>query len=509
MVPEEISIFQKHPYLTDTILIDQIIIRVLFFVLVIFLVALYILDKRQKTHAILRNYPIIGHFRYIGEYLGEFLRQYFFANDREELPFNRAERSWVYRAAKNIDTTLGFGSTRPLNTTGTVYFVSAPFPVLAESDVEICPIEIGPYTKEPYVTNHFFHVSGMSYGSISKQAIRALAQGAKKAGCWLNTGEGGVASYHLESGCDLVVQIGTAKYGVRDEHGHLSDARLKELASLSQVKMFEVKLSQGAKPGKGGILPAVKVTEEVASIRGIPAYQDSISPNRHPDIGNVGELLDVLEHIREVTGKPVGCKFVLGSYDWLHDLCLAIHQRGIRHAPDFISLDSADGGTGASPQGLMDYMGIPISESLPKLVDILVTYNLKNRIKVIVAGKLITPAEVTWALCAGADFVTSARGFLFALGCIQALRCHKNTCPTGIATHNPRLQQGLVIEDKAQRVYHYATNMTHEVGILCHSCGVDEPRQLQRKHARIVREDGFSISLAELFPDQKPLPEYE
>ncbi len=509
IVSEEISAFAKHPYLTGTILIDQLVIRILFLCILVFLITVYIVDKRQKKHAVLRNYPIIGHFRYIGEYLGEFFRQYFFASDREELPFNRAERSWVYRASKNIDTTIGFGSTRPLNTAGTVYFVSAPFPVLAENDVEICPIEIGPYAKEPYITNHFFHISAMSYGSISKQAIRALAGGAKKAGCWLNTGEGGVSSYHLETGCDLVVQIGTAKYGVRDEHGHLSDTRLRELAALANVKMFEIKLSQGAKPGKGGILPAVKVTEEVAKIRGIPAYQDSISPNRHPDISNVGELLDMIEHIREVTGKPVGCKFVLGSYDWLHDLCLAVHQRGIRQAPDFIALDSADGGTGASPQGLMDYMGIPISESLPKLIDILVTYNLKNRIKVIVSGKLITPAEVTWALCAGADFVTSARGFLFALGCIQALRCHKNTCPTGITTHNPRLQRGLVIEDKEERVYHYATNMAHEVSILCHSCGVDEPRQLQRKHARIVREDGFSVSLSEIFPDQQPLPEYE
>lgn len=500
---------QKYPYLTDTILIDQLLSRIEFVTLVIFLIIIYIWDRRQKKHAVLRNFPIIGHFRYIGEYLGEFFRQYFFTNDREELPFNRADRNWVYRAAKNIDTTIGFGSTRPLNITGTVFFVSAPFPVLAVDEAKPRAITIGPYTQTPYTTSHFFNISAMSYGSISKPAILALTQGAKKAGCWLNTGEGGVSPYHLEAGCDLVVQIGTAKYGMRDEHGKLSDVRLRELAANEHIKMFEIKLSQGAKPGKGGLLPAIKVTEEIAQIRGIPAHVDSISPNRHPDIANVGELLDMIEHIRQVTGKPVGCKFVLGSYEWLHDLCLAIHHRGIRFAPDFITLDSSDGGTGASPQGLMDYMGLPIAESLPKLVDILVTYNLKNRIKVIVGGKLITPSEVTWALCAGADFVNSARGFLFALGCIQALKCHQNTCPTGITTHNPRLQRGLVIEDKAERVFHYASNMFHEVSMLCHSCGVDEPRQLQRKHARIVREDGFSVSLADLFPDQHPLPEYE
>ncbi|AHE67931.1 glutamate synthase domain 2 [Legionella oakridgensis ATCC 33761 = DSM 21215] len=474
----------------------------------VFIISLYLWDRTQKKHTILRNFPVIGHFRYIGEYLGEYLRQYFFAGDREELPFNRAERSWVYRAAKNVDTTIGFGSTRPLHNTGTVYFVSAPFPPLARNKATIRPLTIGPKCRKPYTSSHIFNISAMSYGAISKPAILALGKGAKMAGCWLNTGEGGVSPYHLEYGCDIIAQIGTAKYGFRDATGHLSDERLRKMAEEDAIKMFEIKLSQGAKPGKGGILPAIKVTEEIANIRGIPIHTDSISPNRHTDISNVEELLDVTEHIRNITGKPVGYKFVLGSYEWLHELCLSIHRRGIDYAPDFIALDSADGGTGASPQGLMDYMGIPIQESLPRLVDILTLYNLRERIKVIASGKLITPADVTWALCAGADFVNSARGFMLALGCIQAMKCHNNTCPTGITTHNTRLQRGLVVEDKAERVYHYANNMAHEVAILCHSCGVDEPRQLQRKHARIVREDGFSVSLAEIFPDQQPLEEY-
>jgi len=463
----------------------------------------------QKQHTILRNYPIIGHFRYMFEYLGEFLRQYLFAGDRDELPFNRAARNWVYRAAKNVDTTIGFGSTRPLHNIGTVYFASAPFPPLATDKAVICPVTIGPHCAKPYTSNHIFNISAMSYGSISKPAILALGKGAKMAGCWLNTGEGGVSPYHLESGCDIIAQIGTAKYGFRDENGQMCDKRLLELAQEDSIKMFEIKLSQGAKPGKGGILPAIKVTAEVAKIRGIPEHVDSISPNRHVDISNVEELLDAIDHIRTITGKPVGCKFVLGRYDWLHEFCLSIHKRGVLSAPDFITLDSSDGGTGASPQGLMDYMGIPIEESLPRLVDILVTYNLRERIKVIASGKLVTPADVTWALCAGADFVNSARGFMFALGCIQSMKCHNNTCPTGITTHNPSLQRGLVVTDKAQRVYHYANNMAHEVATLCHSSGVDEPRQLRRQHARIVREDGFSVSLAEIYPDQEPLPEYK
>ncbi|STX28129.1 glutamate synthase [Legionella beliardensis] len=504
---ENIDLSKKDVFIFRAFEFNEVIILTIILGIIVCLIALYVYDRIQKSHSVLRNFPILGHFRYIFEFFGEFFRQYFFADEREELPFNRAERSWVYRAAKNVDTTIGFGSTRPLHIPGTVYFVSAPFPPLI-TEAAIKPLTIGPYCEHPYTSNHIFNISAMSYGAISKPAIQALSRGAKKAGCWLNTGEGGVSPYHFEGGCDLIVQIGTAKYGVRDEKGNLSDKKLRELAAHPNVKMFEIKLSQGAKPGKGGILPAVKVTPEVAQIRGIPPHQDSISPNRHTDIANVEELLDAIEHIRKITGKPVGCKFVLGSYEWLHDLCLAIHKRGTHHAPDFITLDSADGGTGASPQGLMDYMGIPIQESLPKLVDILILYNLRKRIVVIASGKMITPATVAFSLCAGADFVNSARGFMFALGCIQSLKCHKNTCPTGIATHNPNLQRGLVIEDKAERVFHYANNMAHEVAIICHSCGVDEPRQLQRRHARIVREDGFSISLAEMFPDQQPLDQY-
>lgn len=499
---------ERRLYLIRSMLFDQMLMIFFGMALVVFLIGLYFWDRNQKKRAVLRTYPIIGHFRYIFEYMGEFLRQYLFTNDREELPFNRADRSWVYRAAKNVNTTIGFGSTRPLHEPGTVYFVSAPFPPLDSDEANPIQITIGPYCAKPFTSNHVFNISAMSYGSISKHAILALGRGAKKAGCWLNTGEGGVAPYHLESGCDLVVQIGTAKYGVRDAQGLLSDTRLRELAAHDNIKMFEIKLSQGAKPGKGGILPAIKVTKEIAEIRGIPEHVDSISPNRHTDISNVDELLDCIEHIRQVTGKPVGCKFVLGSYEWLHDLCRAIHARGTQFAPDFITLDSSDGGTGASPQGLMDYMGIPISESLPKMVDVLVTYNLRKRIKVIASGKLVTPSEVTWALCAGADIVNSARGFMLALGCIQAMRCHENTCPTGITSHDPRFERGLVVEDKAERVYHYANNMMHEVAVLCHSCGVSDPHQFQRKHARIVGADGFSTSLAEIFPDKLPLPEW-
>jgi glutamate synthase domain-containing protein 2 len=327
-------------------------------------------------------------------------------------------------------------------------------------------------------------------------ATLALSGGAARAGCWLNTGEGGLSPYHLDGGCDLVFQIGTAKYGVRDGQGRLSDERLRELAAHEQIKMFELKLSQGAKPGKGGILPGIKVTEEVARIRGIPVGHDSISPNGHPEVRNVEQLLDMLGHIRAVTGKPVGFKLVIGGGGFLDELCRAVLRRGLEQAaPDFITLDSGDGGSGAAPQSLMDHAGLGIRETLPAVVDTLREYGLRERIRVIAAGKLILPVDVAWALCVGADFVVSARGFMFALGCIQAMQCNRNTCPTGITTHNPDLQRGLDPADKTARVAHYVANMVKEVGVIAHSCGVRSPRDLRRTHARIVTEFGQSESL--------------
>ena len=463
-------------------------------------VVLFIHDRLQTSDAVLRNYPVVGHMRYVFSTLGEFFRQYFFAMDREEMPFNRAEREWVYRASKNEDNTVAFGSTRYLREAGTPIFVNCPYPTLDQDAAPSEPLEIGPYTRNPYQARSIFNISGMSFGAISAPAVRALSNGAKMAGCWMNTGEGALSPYHLEGGCDVVFQIGTAKYGVRNPDGTLNDSKLKEIAAKEQVKMFEIKLSQGAKPGKGGILPGNKVTEEISQIRGIEAGVDSISPNRHPEINNNEELLDFLNHVRDVTGKPVGFKCVIGAYSWLENLLELAKSRGIESAPDFITIDSGDGGTGAAPMPLMDNVGIPLKESLPLVADILLKTGLKGRTRLIASGKLTTPAEVGWALCVGADFVTSARGFMFSLGCIQALKCNKNTCPTGITTHNKRLQKGLDPTDKATKVANYCLNLVHEVEVLAHSCGVPEPRRLKRFHVRIVQEDGRSTPLDELYP---------
>jgi len=485
----------------------QVLSAILVFLLGLGLLAvlvMYVVDINQTSHAIRRNFPVFGRFRYLFEKLGEYFRQYFFAQDREEMPFNRAQRTWVYRAAKGIDNTIAFGSTKDLRPVGTMIFVNCPYPVLEKDVAPTAALEIGPYCRLPYITDSLFNVSAMSFGAISKPAVLALSKGSAKAGNWMNTGEGGLSPYHLEGGADIVFQIGTAKYGVRNEDGTLSDDKLREVTSHDQVKMVELKLSQGAKPGKGGILPGEKVTQEIAKIRHIPVGEDSISPNRHPEIDSAEDLLDMINRIREVSGKPVGFKCVIGAYGWLDELFELIRERGIESAPDFITIDSGDGGTGAAPMSLMDNVGLPIRESLPLVVDTLNRHGLKGRIRVIASGKLVTPAEAALALCAGADFINSARGFMFSLGCIQALQCNINTCPTGITTHDQHLQRGLVVTDKAERVYQYSKSMHKEIGVLAHSCGVKEPRSLQRYHVRIVQDDGRSVPFDELFPDVMP-----
>ncbi len=473
---------------------------------VLVVIYMYIADAAQTKDAIRRNYPVVGRFRYLFSTLGEFFRQYFFAMDREEMPFNRAERDWVYRSSAGGDNTVAFGSTKNLTPPGTAIFVNCPYPTLDEDAENTPSVTIGPYTPNPYEPSSIINVSGMSFGAISRPAVRALSRGAKKAGCWFNTGEGGLSPYHLEGGCDIVFQIGTAKYGVRDEIGTLNDDKLREIAAHEQVKMFEVKMSQGAKPGKGGILPGAKVTREVAKIRGIKQGRDSISPNRHLEVDSNSDLLDLIGHVRAVTGKPVGFKAVIGAYGWLDSLCDEIKSRGIESAPDFIAIDSGDGGTGAAPMPLMDNVGLPIKQSLPMVVDILMRHGLRDRIRVIASGKLITPAEVAWAYCAGADFVASARGFMFALGCIQAMKCNKNTCPTGITTHDKRLQRGLDPADKAERVNNFVQKMRYGVGVIAHSCGARHPRALKRYHVRIVQGDGRSTPLDELYPYQQQQP---
>lgn len=480
----------------------QGLVTILGMVLIGLVLVWFVQDVTQKKHTILRNFPVIGRLRYVFERQGEYFRQYFFANDREEMPFNRSVRSWVYRLAKDEGGTIGFGSTNNISEPGNIIFVNAAFPVLEEERAPTPPLIIGAgYCREPFEARSIVNVSGMSFGAISEPAVRALSRGAKTAGCWMDTGEGGLSPYHIEGGCDIIMQIGTANYGVRDAEGKLDLDKVRSLAP--KVKAFEIKLSQGAKPGKGGVLPAAKVTEEIAAIRGIPVHEDSISPNRHRDLANMPQLLERVRLLREISGKPVGIKTAIGGWEFMRALCETVNRMGLEAAPDFLAIDGGEGGTGAAPQALMDHMALPIAEALPRVVDALIESGLRDRVRVIAAGKLVTSAKAAWALCAGADFVNTARGFMFSLGCIQAMRCHTNTCPTGVTTHNRRLQRGLVVEEKHLRVAHYAQNMNKEIDMIAHSCGLRHAREFRREHVRVVTSAWESVALSTLFPYPK------
>ena len=465
---------------------------------------LFIIDVSQTKDAVRRNYPVLGRFRSVFSKLGEFFRQYFFAMDREEMPFNRAERDWINHVSNHGSETVPFGSTRSL-TAGAAIFANGMFPKLDGEHIPKPAFIIGPDTPNPYSPKSFFNISAMSYGALSKPAVQALSHGAQLAGCWLNTGEGGVSPFHLEGECDIVYQLGTAKFGARNDDGTLNPEKLKKVCENPNIKMIELKISQGAKPGKGGILPASKVTAEIAGIRGIKEGEPAISPNRHVDAKNPEELLDLIAKVREASGRPVGIKFVVGNIMPIKELVAAIKARGPQSAPDYMTIDGGDGGTGAAPMPLIDNMGLTIRESLPAIDDLLREEGLRERIVLMAAGKLLTPAEVAWAFCAGADFVNSARGFMFALGCIQALKCNQNTCPTGITTHNKRFQHGLDPENKAVRVMNYCKTLRKEVDMIAHSCGVDHPRDLTRDHVMIVQASGRSKPFSQVWDSSRYL----
>ncbi len=458
---------------------------------VIAILVMFIIDVTQTKDTVRRNYPVMGRFRGLFSTLGEFFRQYFFAMDREEMPFNRAQRDYINDVCDDGHETVPFGSTKVLSP-GTVIFANGMFPKLEGEHSPKPAFIIGKDARRPYAPTSLFNISAMSYGSLSKPAVQALSHGAQMAGCWLNTGEGGVSPYHLEGECDLVWQLGTGKFGARNADMTLNTDKLKKTCESPDIKMIEIKLSQGAKPGKGGILPAEKVTAEIAAIRSITEGEAAISPNRHVDAAGPAELLDLIHVVRETSGLPTGIKFVVGNIVPIQELVKEIKKRGPDSAPDFMTIDSGDGGTGAAPLPLLDNMGLSIREGLPLMDDLLREEGLRERIALIASGKLVTPVDAAWALCAGADFVNAARGFMFALGCIQALKCDENTCPTGITTHNKRLQRGLDPTNKAVRVMNYCKTVQKEIEMIAHSCGVDHPSELTRDHVMIVQASGRS-----------------
>ncbi len=471
-----------------------------FLALVVAIIA--VRDLTQRQHAVTRNFPVIGHFRYFFEEMGQPLRQYFFAGDLEERPYNRVTRSWIYASAKGQNNMLGFGSQVDHNEPGRMHIVPSMYPTLKDApagdDDLPRPKVIGARRAQPYQPRRFANISGMSYGSLSPNAVRALSRGAKMAGCYMSTGEGSLSPYHVEGGADILYQIGPAKFGCRTADGEFDDEKAAAIIALPQVKMVEIKLAQGAKPGKGGMLPKEKITKEIAEIRGIPMGVDCQSPNRFEEFDDAASLLDFVERVRRLTGKPVGLKMVVGTASEVDELCREIRKRG--DGPDFIAVDGNEGGSGAAPLALADYVGLPVADALIAVDNALRREGLRNDVVLIAAGKIATGGDVATHLALGADLVHIGRGFLFSIGCIQALRCHTNTCPTGVTTQNQWLQSGLDPTDKGVRVHNYALALERDLQMITHACGLTHPGQLHRGHVVMNVSPGVRKSLDHLFP---------
>lgn len=453
--------------------------------------------------ALLITHPWSGPFRYFMEWVSEYIRGHLH-KDWEERPFSRLTRNWIKKSSKGKSNYISFGSEMNPDEPGTIIFSNSSFPILEEDAQNFPGKLIGELScTRPFFAKSFFNITGMSYGSIGATAVQALAEGSSLAEIWMNTGEGGLSEHHMNAN-DIIFQIGTANYGCRDEYGNLDEEKLAKLAELENVKAFEIKLSQGAKPGSGGILPANKVLPEIARVRGIPEGVASISPNRHKEIHDVKSLMEFTQRIRAIVDKPVGLKLVV-SGDRFLDQYLSELERFPGYCPDFITVDGTEGGTGAAPQSLADYVGMPLSQGLSLLVNKVEEYGLRERIKIIASGKLVTPDKVAYALCLGADFVVTGRGFLLSMGCIQAMKCASGRCPQGITTNDPRYMKALDPALKKVRVANYAKNIIHDVETIAHSCGLKDPSEFKRKHARIVTGIGKSKSLSEEFPWAKRL----
>jgi glutamate synthase domain-containing protein 2 len=452
----------------------------------------------QKGHALLKNFGILAQGRYMLESVGPELRQYLFASDTEEKPFNRIERSEVYRKAQNIDSASSFGSLHTFDATE-LKIRHSMFPT---PTAELIPysltfgeergIEKTHTIDKPYI------ISAMSYGALGQNAVRALARGAKQAGITMNTGEGGYPKYHLMEGCDLIFQMGTAKFGVRHPDGSLDEEKLKNIADQPSVKMIEIKLSQGAKPGKGGLLPKEKITDEIAELRGVSKEHDVVSPSHHSECKDYLSLVKFIKRVQDISQIPVGIKMCIGNHEQFELLVQAFKIQNI--FPDWITIDGSEGGTGAAPRAFIDRVGMPLFPALKGANDILIAAGVRNRLKVMASGKLIGPGRQMIALCLGADAICSARGFMLSLGCIQAIQCGSNTCPVGITTHDPKLQSGLDIEIKAARVKNYVNNLQHDLDELVAATGCKQINELNFKHLYVPAGSTISSNVSNTQP---------
>lgn len=459
----------------------------------LFLLGLH--DMKQKSHAILRNFPVLGHFRYMLEKIRPEINQYFIESNTDGVPFSREERSLVYQRAKKVTDTLPFGTQRNVYEIGHEYVVHSMVPSHYDPQ-NLRTIVGGKDCKKPYNAS-IFNISAMSYGSLSKNAILALNGGSKDAGFAHNTGEGGISPYHLENGGDLIWQIGTGYFGCRDENGKFSETLFAEKAAFESVKMIEIKLSQGAKPGHGGILPKEKLTTEISKIRNVPMGRDVISPPGHSAFTTPKELCLFIKKLRDLSGgKPIGLKLCIGRESEFIGLCKAMIETNI--TPDFIAVDGSEGGTGAAPLEFSNSMGMPGQDAIIFVINTLRGFNLKNEIRVIATGKLTSAFGLIRNLCLGVDICYAGRSFLLALGCIQALRCNTNDCPTGVATQDPNLVAGLDVKNKRNRVKNFHQQTMKGVAEMLGAMGVKNHQSLSPHYLK-RRVSQFEVqSMSEL-----------
>ena len=468
----------------------------------LFLVGLGWRDTRQTRHSVLRNYPVIGHLRFLLEFIRPEMRQYFIESDNEAAPFSRQQRSLVYQRAKGDADKRPFGTQLDVHALGYEWINHSIAPTeVASHDFRISIGDAASCTQ-PYSAS-VFNISAMSFGALSANAILALNGGAKRGGFAHDTGEGSISQYHRVNGGDLIWEIGSGYFGCRDEAGRFSEERFAANALDPQVKMIELKLSQGAKPGHGGVLPGPKVTAEIAAARGVPVGVDCVSPASHSAFATPVEMLQFIERLRRLSGgKPVGFKFCIGHpWEWFA-ICMAMLETGLM--PDFIVVDGAEGGTGAAPLEFIDHVGAPLQEGLLLVHNTLLGLNLRHRVRIGAAGKVVSAFDIARCMALGADWCNSARGFMFALGCIQAQACHTGACPTGVTTQDPLRQQALVVPTKTERVWRFHQHTLMALKELVQAAGLTHPGQITASH--IVRRvsQGDVQLLANQLPFLKP-----
>ena len=472
----------------------------------------------QKKHAITHNFPIVGHLRYWLEKIGPEIRQYIVANNLEELPFNRQERSWIYASSKKENDLQGFGSDQDFNSPGYIFLKNAMIgynppkehPFFKNPGILPAAKVIGEYhqRRRPYRPYSIINISGMSYGSLSAKAIESLNKGAYLAGCYHNTGEGSLSPYH-QNGADVILNIGTAYFGVRNVDGSFSMDKLKEKVDHNPfLRAIELKLSQGAKPGKGGMLPGSKINDEIATIRQIPKGKDAMSPAFHTAFSTIPEMVQFIESMADETGLPVGIKSAIGKLEQWEEL--AAYMSKTKKGPDFITIDGGEGGTGAAPHAFADHVSMPFTFAFAKVYQIFQRHGLTDKVFFIASGKLGFAEKALMAFAMGADSINIAREAMMSIGCIQAQKCHTNHCPSGVATSNKWLQAGIDPTLKSERFYNYHRALVKEIAEISHACGYEHPSQLTMDDIELsMGDNNRTMSLSKTMGYHKNPIKYE